>query len=238
MRVFTSENLAQCSGEAGKEILVAVNGKVYDVSKSKRWANGVHMNRHKAGRDLTVDLQSAPHGPEVLQRMPEVGSLEVKAAEPIPGFKGQVDTWLNGHPFFRRHPHPAVVHFPIGFLTVLPLLQALALLTKSAYTEWAAFCCLMIGSLSLPVAIATGYFTWWINYDCSDSGIISAKRKLAWSALVIAIVLMVMRMALAANPLDTGSAKVIAYALLTVVAAIIVSCIGYLGGRLTFPYEN
>jgi predicted heme/steroid binding protein/uncharacterized membrane protein len=238
LKVFTSEDLAQRSGGAGGEALVAADGRVYDVSKSAKWPNGVHMRRHKAGADLTADLQGAPHGPEVLERIPQVGVFEAKAATPVPGFRGEVDEWLNRHPFFRRHPHPAVVHFPVALFTILPLLQVCSLVTRSAYTEWAAFCCLLIGALALPAAIATGYFTWWINYERRDSRIIFAKRKLAWLALVIAIALVVIRIASAPNPLETHSGAVIAYTALTVAAGIVVSCIGYLGGRLTFPYED
>jgi predicted heme/steroid binding protein/uncharacterized membrane protein len=238
LKVFTSEDLVRLSGEAGGETLVAVDGKVYDVSKSAKWANGSHMRRHKAGAELTAEIQGAPHGLEVLERVPQVGIFEAKAAKPGPGLKGKVDAWLNKHPFFRRHPHPAVVHFPVCLFMILPLLQIWSLATKSAYTEWAAFCSLLIGAFALPAAIATGYFTWWINYDCGDSRILFAKRKLAWTLLVIAIVLLILRIACATDPLQIDSAVVIVYTALTVVAGLVVLCIGYLGGRLTFPYED
>ena len=52
MKVYTSEELSKVDGTGAAAVLVAVNGKVYDVSSSKKWVRGRHMNRHQAGRDL------------------------------------------------------------------------------------------------------------------------------------------------------------------------------------------
>ena len=50
--------LATYNGENGSPIYIAHGGKVYDVSESKLWSNGVHMKRHRAGKDLTADIQA------------------------------------------------------------------------------------------------------------------------------------------------------------------------------------
>ncbi len=58
---------------------VAYAGRVYDVSGSFLWQKGNHQGLHRAGRDLTAELENAPHGADFLQRFPVVGRL--KAAE-------------------------------------------------------------------------------------------------------------------------------------------------------------
>jgi len=238
VKSYTAEELAQANGEDGKITLVAVEGKVYDVSASKRWVRGEHMKRHRAGADLTTDIKAAPHGLEVLERFEAVGILEESRKEPEAGFKGRIDLWLDRHPFFRRHPHPAVVHIPVGVMTVVPLFELGGLATNSACTEWAALCGLIVGLLSIPAAMMTGYFTWWINYDASDSRIILMKRRLAWVALVLGALAIVLRLFVLADPLETRNIYVIGYVVSLIALTVIVSCIGFLGGKLTFPYES
>ena len=80
MKEIDLEELEQSDGKDGKPIYVAYQGKVYDVSGSKLWKTGRHMNRHQAGRDLTTDIQAAPHTPEVLERYPQVGVLRKREA--------------------------------------------------------------------------------------------------------------------------------------------------------------
>lgn len=75
MKEFDLKTLAEFDGTNGKPIYVAVNGKVYDVTRSKLWKDGTHQKRHHAGEDLTEDLEAAPHKPDVLQRFPQVGII-------------------------------------------------------------------------------------------------------------------------------------------------------------------
>jgi predicted heme/steroid binding protein len=49
-------------------ITVSYRGRVYDVTGSRRWPEGRHVNRHDAWKDLSSALADAPHGPEVLGR--------------------------------------------------------------------------------------------------------------------------------------------------------------------------
>jgi predicted heme/steroid binding protein len=67
--------LAQNNGQDGKPAYVAFKGKVYDVSDSAFWLYGDHMGTHQAGKDLTQELELAPHREETLQRMKLVGVL-------------------------------------------------------------------------------------------------------------------------------------------------------------------
>ncbi len=237
MKSYTAEDLAQSNGEDGKRTLVAVEGKVYDVSASKRWVKGTHMKRHQAGTDLTNDIKAAPHGLEVLERFESVGIYEKKTEEPAAGLKGRIDLWLDRHPFLRRHPHPAVVHIPVGLMAIAPLFELGGLATDSPCTEWAALCCLMVGFISIPAAMMTGYFTWWMNYDSSDSPIILMKRRLAWVALIFGSVVIIFRIFVLTDPLEIRNIYVILYIVGLVTLTVIVSSIGFLGGKLTFPYE-
>ena len=81
MKEFDATELAEYNGENGQPIYIAHGGKVYDVSESKLWRNGLHMKRHSAGKDLTTDIQAAPHEADVMQRYPQVGILKKEVAE-------------------------------------------------------------------------------------------------------------------------------------------------------------
>lgn len=75
MRTFTREELRRCRGENGAPICFAYRGKVYDASASWHWRGGEHWLAHRAGEDLTEALAGAPHGEELLERLPVVGVL-------------------------------------------------------------------------------------------------------------------------------------------------------------------
>jgi predicted heme/steroid binding protein len=74
-RKITGAELAQNNGQDGKPAYIAFRGKVYDVSESAFWLYGDHMGSHQAGKDLTSELDLAPHREEVFQRIKEVGVL-------------------------------------------------------------------------------------------------------------------------------------------------------------------
>jgi predicted heme/steroid binding protein len=74
-RKFTVEELKQYDGRDGRPAYVAFNGKVYDVSDSFLWAGGDHQGQHEAGKDMTSEVQFAPHGEEVFERVKQVGVL-------------------------------------------------------------------------------------------------------------------------------------------------------------------
>ena len=76
---MTREELRQFDGREGRRALVAVNGKIYDVTASERWRDGLHEGEHNAGADLTQELWQAPHVRAVVERFPVVDSLQ----EPI-----------------------------------------------------------------------------------------------------------------------------------------------------------
>jgi predicted heme/steroid binding protein len=74
-RKFTLEELSEYDGKGEKPAYIAYNGKVYEVSNSDFWIAGEHMGTHQAGKDLTEELELAPHREEVLERIKLVGVL-------------------------------------------------------------------------------------------------------------------------------------------------------------------
>jgi len=76
MRRFSEEELSQYNGKGGAPAYIACNGRIYDVSSSFLWRHGDHQVLHRAGVDLTDDLKQAPHGEELLEKVPIVGILQ------------------------------------------------------------------------------------------------------------------------------------------------------------------
>lgn len=78
LREFTEAELRRNNGDGDSPVLVAYAGKVYDLSESFLWRDGIHQALHWAGMDLTDELPDAPHGPEMLAKFPVVGILSNK----------------------------------------------------------------------------------------------------------------------------------------------------------------
>ncbi len=72
---ITQQELAQNGGKNGKPAYIAYKGKVYDVSQSSFWMEGEHLGMHNAGKDLTDELEMAPHREENFARVKYVGEL-------------------------------------------------------------------------------------------------------------------------------------------------------------------
>ncbi len=75
LKKFTVKELEEYAGKDDKPVYVAYQGKVYDLSQSSLWAGGEHMGIHHAGKDITEELELAPHGEEVLERVKLVGEF-------------------------------------------------------------------------------------------------------------------------------------------------------------------
>jgi predicted heme/steroid binding protein len=72
---FTVEELSKYDGKNGNRAYVGYKGNVYDMSDSSFWMDGDHLGSHQAGKDLTDEIDLAPHGPENLDRVKLVGKL-------------------------------------------------------------------------------------------------------------------------------------------------------------------
>ncbi len=76
MREFTQEDLKEHNGREGRKAYVVCNGYIYDVTDSFLWKDGKHQVTHYAGKDLTGELEEAPHDIGFLKRFPVVGRLK------------------------------------------------------------------------------------------------------------------------------------------------------------------
>jgi predicted heme/steroid binding protein len=72
---ITQQELEENDGKNGKPAYIAYKGKVYEVTESSFWMDGEHLGMHYAGKDLTEEIEMAPHKEETLQRVKLVGEL-------------------------------------------------------------------------------------------------------------------------------------------------------------------
>jgi predicted heme/steroid binding protein/uncharacterized membrane protein len=236
MKEFDPKELAEYNGENDRPVYIVYQDKVYDLSQSKLWKGGLHMRRHHAGKNLTTDIQAAPHGPELLNRYPQVGTLK-KEAVPEKKIPGILAWLLETNPFFRRHPHPMTVHFPIVFMLSNPVFNILYLITGNKSFETTALHCLAGGILFIVVAIMTGLMTWWYNYMAKMLKPVAIKIPLTLIMLVIAVVVFVWRIN-HANVLENIQGVNIIYLILVLSLIPLVSIIGWYGATMTFPLEK
>jgi len=236
MKEFELEALKDFDGKDGKPVYVVHEGKVYDVTESKLWRNGVHMRRHNAGNDLTTDFKAAPHGREVLERYPQVGIVRrVQAIErkmPV-----NLSRLLNRFPFLNRHPHPMTVHFPIVFMMATTVFNLLYLATGVKSLEVTALHCLAAGILFTPVVMLTGLFTWWLNYMAKPIKPVVVKLWMSLTMWITAMIIFSWRVTVPdiLESFRASSAIYLAFVLLLVPT---VSVIGWFGAKMTFPIEK
>ena len=236
MKEFDADELAKFNGENGNPIYIAHDGKVYDVSESKLWRKGQHMNRHRSGEDLTSDMQAAPHAADVLERFPQVGTLKkvVVEEQEIP----QPIAWLiNRFPFLRRHPHPMTVHFPIVFVLSTSFFNVLYVVTGVKAFETTALHCLAGGILFTIVGIITGIYTWWLNYMAKPLKAVKIKLPLTLIMFINEVVIFIWRI-IEPNILGSVNVASIIYFLLLLALIPMITVIGWYGASMTFPVEH
>jgi predicted heme/steroid binding protein/uncharacterized membrane protein len=238
MQEFDIAELEKYDGNDGRPVYVAYKGKVYDISDSKLWRNGLHMKRHHAGQDLTTDIQGAPHEPDVLERFPQVGTLKKETAEVAELEIPRALAWLlEKYPFLRRHPHPMTVHFPIVFTFSASIFNILYLITGIKSLEITALHSLAAGILFTAVAIATGLYTWWLNYMAKPLRAVKIKIPLTLTLLVTLVIIFIWRIS-DPNVLDSIRGVNILYLLLVLALIPMITVIGWFGASMTFPVEK
>lgn len=72
---LTPSDLLLFSGREKRRALVAMDGKIFDVTGRNLWRRGIHPGGHHAGHDLTNAFGGAPHGKEVFERVKPVGRV-------------------------------------------------------------------------------------------------------------------------------------------------------------------
>jgi predicted heme/steroid binding protein/uncharacterized membrane protein len=243
-RKFTLRDLASNNGADGQPVYIAFQGKVYDVSGSALWDGGQHMGAHGAWADLTGEFADAPHGEEVFERYPQVGVIveeeavpEAPVAQPSPAR----EFWLrqvHRVPLLRRHPHPMVVHFPIVFMIATTVFTLLYLFTGVRSFEVTGFHCLGGGVLFTPVAMVTGWFTWWLNYESRYLKPVFIKLTLSPILLLIGVGAFVWRFLNPEILVQLREWPSVVYLALICSLAPLVSLIGAYGAVMTFPVRR
>lgn len=136
-------------------------------------------------------------------------------------------------PMLKRHPHPMTVHFPIAFCVLAPLVLILALVT--GWTGFDAALLVILGAAVLftPVAIATGLFTWWLNYAAAR--IKPVLIKLAATPVLFLAVLWAFIARLKTPDLLAHPGDHLGFILVVLALLPLISLIGWFGAALTFP---
>ncbi|HNY51378.1 MAG TPA: cytochrome b5 domain-containing protein [Smithella sp.] len=232
---FDRETLSKHDGKEGRKAFVAVDGKVYDVTGNRLWKNGMHMNRHQAGIDLTEAIAASPHGRDILAKIQAQGTLSKEKEEKPPFLPDWLVQFMEDYPFFKRHPHPMVVHFPMAIFIIVPLFLAWYYLISPAQGLLdAIFYLYILGTLSLPVAMATGVLAWLVNYSGKPNPLIVRKTIFSFLLLIFDIVIMaalISKPAILQNP--SGTEWIVP--VLIFFCLPVVSLIGEHGGKLVFP---
>ena len=235
LKEFSREELATFNGENGQPVYIAHDDKVYDVSESKLWKTGSHMQRHQAGTDLTEDIGAAPHGIEVFEKFPQVGILKPEKDpmdEHIPDLLLAVFRKI---PMLRRHPHPMTGHFPIAFMMLFPVLNILYLVTGNESFEISSFHVLVAGLVFTPVALITGPYNWWINYAGKWSKIIAVKIFGSLILITLILVIFMWKILVPDIMLQPSGARIF-YIILSLTLVPIVTVLGWFGAKMTFPH--
>ncbi len=141
-------------------------------------------------------------------------------------------------PLFRHHPHPMVVHFPIVFMISAPVFTLLSLVTGVKSFEVTGFHCLGGGMLFTPVALVTGWFTRWLNYESRWLKPVVVKLVLSPVLLLVGVVALVWRYQNPEILARWGEAPGLLYLALICALIPLVGAIGAHGAELTFPVHH
>ncbi|MFW6325013.1 MAG: DUF2231 domain-containing protein, partial [Desulfovibrionales bacterium] len=167
-------------------------------------------------------------------RVRRIGVL--RSGEAGRGLPRSIQTLFRLFPLARRHPHPIAVHFPTAYFIAAALFLLLHTLSPGLFgfdSEKAAAAMLIMGSLFSIVAIATGFFTLWVNYRFKMRPLV--KRKLTVTGFLILFEASALLMR-AHGPV-TGSVESVVYLVLILLLAVCVTILGYLGGEMVFPVK-
>ena len=75
LKPLTLKELQRFDGQEGRPLYIGYKGKVYDLSSSPLYQGEKRMRCHIAGKDLTREIEFAPHGEDLVLKFPVVGRL-------------------------------------------------------------------------------------------------------------------------------------------------------------------
>jgi len=164
---------------------------------------------------------------------PQDSKLAPPAREVPPG----LERLLNRFPWLRRHPHPMLSHFPIVFMLSASFFSLVFVITGDRSFDDTAFYCLGGGLVTMPLAVASGLFTHWLNFPGELHKTVHIEIGLSYAVMSIAGVGFFWRW-LDPQVLDDLSGINLLYFVLVLALTPLVTANGYFGGLVTFPLEE
>lgn len=249
---MTLEELKQYDGKEGRPAYIAYKGKIYDLSKSDFWTGGVHMGMINAGEDVTEKIGLSPHGEGNILRYPPIAELEgtsVPSATMPSKLTAEQEKMVRYQKLYKKyHPHPIMVHFPMGIIPFALIAQIIAFLCPiGLYFTVASITAMIVGTISIIPAIASGIVSFVVNYNKTANVYLKRKIRLSILAFFVGVVTsfygyMYVFKALAPNfaayACPYGGGSIIGYTILTTIMTGIVLAIGYNGGKMTWPDDK
>jgi predicted heme/steroid binding protein/uncharacterized membrane protein len=232
IKEITPEELSKNNGKNGSPAYIAVDGKVWDMSSSKMWSNGHHVNTHHAGQDLSIALQAAPHSMKVMERFELVGEfVETEPNRPMREFPqpSPLISWI-----LAKHPHPISAHFPIGLGIASSIFIFFSLLFDFKGLAEASFYNLILAAITAPLSAGAGLLSWYYNYGGVWTTVFRVKALLSVFLILILASAIVIRLMF----LEQGESRTVysfIYYVLVLLIAPTVASIGRFGGKITYP---
>jgi len=182
-----------------------------------------------------VPKQEQPPGQPSIQGVTggHLGSLAPDYPELPPALARLLDRF----PQLRRRPHPLLAHFPIVFLLSATFFSVLYRFTGNHSFDDTAFYCLGGGLLTLPLTVATGFFTYRLNFSSSADQTVRLEKALSYAVMTIALTAFVWRWLNPRVLTDLSGVNLI-YFVLVLSLTPLVTANGYFGGMVTFPLEE
>ena len=129
------------------------------------------------------------------------------------------------------------VHFPIVFMLSATLFNFLYLITGIDSFETTALHCLGAGVVFTPLVMATGLYTWWLNYMAKLITPIQIKIAVSIVLFITSLIAFTWRIAVP-DILRSFTALSAIYFLLILALTPLVVIIGWYGANLSFPIER
>ncbi len=165
---FTITELGRFDGKEGRPAYIAFKGKVYDATNSRLWKDGKHGAAHLAGTDLTEAFANAPHGEDVLARLPILGFLAKEET-----FRGRLLRRIDS-----LHPHATLVHLSVAYAVTAPFAFLGWILNGKGIFDEVTRYLLALGLMTIPLSVLTGILSWTVSYETKAARVFNLKFAL------------------------------------------------------------
>ncbi len=181
---------------------------------------------------LCAAMLALPAVPSIAQEAADSGTAEIKEADSFVDFEIVEADPSPGLPELAGRMHPALVHFPIGWIALVVLLDLLTIVLGRRELEAAGLWALFLGVLAFIPAAATGLLR--AYYLTVSPGIyypVETHRNLAFLVFLICFAALVLRFK--SRKKFTGTVQWV-YLALMVTAAGLIGFVGHLGGKMVY----